>query len=311
MFSDVFAAAMIKQVYHQGMHLAEEDLLQPENACVVCGFTGFRQPVLSLQTDPKVDLLRCKCGCRSASRMPKPEVLTAYYSGYYSHGNETGYTFDDDRRFGPHLLRQLQLGPVREARILDFGGGIDAALSRSLADQLTAQGAQGVKIALVDYNADCTRNWGATTVECFPSLAGAGDDFDVVIASGIIEHIPYPHDTLLQLLHSLRPGGRAYFRTPAMSPVVKLAERIGIRLDFTFPAHVHDMGQAFWDKVLSSLGADREFSLLASRPSIVETTLRLHPLPTLASYVFKLPWYFLRGAYTLVGGWEATIARNV
>ena len=243
--------------------------------------------------------------------MPKPDVLTVYYSEYYSHGNDTGYTFDDSRRFGPHLLRQFKLGPVQNARILDYGGGIDAALSRSLADSLMAQGTQRVEIALVDYNSNCKRNWGTVTVERYGSLQAAGEGFDVVIASGIIEHIPNPHDTLLQLLHSLRPGGRAYFRTPAMSPVVRLAEHLGIRLDFTFPVHVHDMGQAFWERLLTSLGINRNFGLLVSQPSIVETTFALHPVPTLVSYVFKLPWYVLRSAYTLVGGWEATIARNV
>lgn|ERR1039458_3606493 len=301
---------MIKQVYHQGKHLSEEELLPLERACVVCGFVGGRRPVLVLQRAPRVDLLHCRCGCRSASRMPKPEVLTEYYSGYYSHGNHTGYTFDDSARFGPHLLRQLRLGSVPNARILDFGGGIDAALSRSLAAQLIAHGAERVEIALVDYNADCKRDWGQITVECCPSLAEGGDQFDVVIASGIVEHIPYPHDTLLQLLHSLRAGGRAYFRTPSMSSTVRMAERLGIRLDFTYPAHVHDLGQVFWENVLQSLGAHREHHLLVSRPSIVETTFRLHPLPTVVSHLFKLPWYFLRGAYTLVGGWEAVIARN-
>jgi len=302
---------MIKQVYHQGIHVSEEGLLPPETACVVCGFAGERRAVLLLQQDPRVDLLECGCGCRSASRMPKPEVLTSYYSSYYCHGNQTGFTFDDSTRFGPHLIRQFKLGPIRNPRILDYGGGIDAALSRSLATLLIAEGAESVEIALVDYNSSCKRDWGKTTVECYPSLEEAGDQFDVVIASGIIEHIPYPHDTLLRLLHSLRGAGRAYFRTPAMSPVVRLAERLRIRLDFTFPAHVHDMGQMFWENVLQSLGATREFELIASRPSIIETTFRLHPVPTLASHVFKLPWYFLGRTYTLVGGWEATFARKV
>lgn len=301
---------MIKQVYHQGMHLSEEELLPLERACVVCDFAGERRPVLSLQRAPRVDLLECKCGCRSASRMPKPDVLAAYYSSYYSHGNDTGYTFDESSRFGAHLLRQLKLGSVSCPRILDFGGGIAAALSRSLADELIAQGAQRVEIVLVDYNADCQRDWGQITVECCRSLDEVKDQFDIVIASGIVEHIPYPHDTLLQLLGSLRSAGRAYFRTPAMSSTVRLAERLGIRLDFTYPAHVHDLGQAFWENVLQSLGACREYHLLTSRPSIVETTFRLHPLPTVISHVFKLPWYLLRGAYTLVGGWEAVIARN-
>jgi 2-polyprenyl-3-methyl-5-hydroxy-6-metoxy-1,4-benzoquinol methylase len=308
--SENSAGIAIKYIFHEGVHLSEEDLLPPERACVICGFAGERRPVLVLQRDPTVELRLCRCGCRSASRMPKPEVLAAYYANYYSHGNETGYTFDGSARFGAHLLSQLKLGPVRNPRILDFGGGIDAALSRSLATRLIAQGAQGVEIALVDYNADCKRDWGKIMVDSHQSLDEAGEQFDVVIASGIIEHIPYPHDTLLQLLHSLRPGGRAYFRTPAMSPVVRLAERMGIRLDFTFPAHVHDLGQAFWENVLQSLGADREFELMVSRPSIVETTFRLHPVPTVVSHIFKLPWYLLRSAYTLVGGWEAVISRS-
>jgi len=132
----------------------------------------------------------------------------------------------------------------------------------------------------------------------------------VVIASGIIEHIPYPHDTLLRLMHSLRAAGRAYFRTPAMSSTVSLAGRLGIRLDFTYPAHVHDLGHVFWENVQQSLGADREYHLQLSRPSIIKTAFRLHPPRTVVSHVFKLPWYFLRGTYTLVGGWEAVIARN-
>lgn len=301
---------MIKQVYHEGMHLSEEDLLPPEGACAVCGFGGERRPVLSLQENPKVELRECRCGCRSASRMPKPDVLTHYYSSYYSHGNETGHTFDESSRFGPHLFRELRLEPIEDARILDFGGGIDAALSRSLAELLIAQGAQKVHISLVDYNANVKQDWGKIMVERCPSLEEAGDGFDIVIASGIIEHIPYPREILLRLLYSLRPGGRAYFRTPAMSPVVWLAERLGIRLDFTFPAHVHDMGQSFWEQLLVSLGVDGNFSLLASKPSIVETTFRLHPVPTLMSYVFKMPWYLLGSAYTLVGGWEATIVRK-
>jgi len=301
---------MIKQVYHQGFHLKEEDLLPPESACVVCGFSGERPSVLLLQKQPQVDLRECRCGCRTASRLPKSEVLREYYSGYYSNGNESGYTFDDRARFGQHLSRHLELAPLRNPRILDYGGGVDAALSRSLAERLTAQGAQAVEIALVDYNANCKQTWDKTTVEHYPTLEAAGEGFDVVIASGIIEHIPYPHDTLLQLLRSLRPGGRAYFRTPAMSQLVRLAGRLGIQLDFTFPVHVHDMGQMFWENLLTSLAVDREFSLLLSRPSIVETTLRMHPIPTLAAYFFKLPWYFLRNAYTLVGGWEAAFVRN-
>jgi hypothetical protein len=94
-----------------------------------------------------------------------------------------------------------------------------------------------------------------------------------------------------------------------MSSIVKLAARFGVHIDFTYPGHVHDMGQAFWENVLASLRAGSNFRLVRSRPAIVETEFRMHPSRTAVAYALKSPWWLLRGAYSMVGGWEAVIGR--
>jgi SAM-dependent methyltransferase len=299
---------MSVSVHQKGVHLSEHELLPEEAACPICAYTGNRRPVIALQRDPLVHLLECRCGCMSASRMPHAQVLSDYYSRYYSAGGSA--TFDGSDRFARHLFRLLSNGQKDHLRILDFGGGVDATISRSLARQFTDRGAGRVEIALVDYNASCQKDWGATTVECYHDLPKAGGGFDVVIASAVVEHIPYPRDVIVGLLKALRPQGRAYFRTPNVASIVQLAGRFGVHIDFTYPAHLHDMGQAFWENLPVSLGLQSDFSLLRSRPSIAETEFAVHPSRTAIAHVFKLPWLVLRNRYTMVGGWEAVIART-
>jgi hypothetical protein len=187
---------------------------------------------------------------------------------------------------------------------------MDALISRSLARQFIQQGTRSVEIALIDYNASCQREWGPVTVDCYHSLPEAtGVAFDVVIASAIVEHIPYPRDTILGLLNSLSIDGRAYFRTPAISSLIKTAALFGLRIDFAFPCHVHDMGQSFWENALAALGVPDAFRLIRSRPSIVETDFSTHPSRTVIAHAFKWPWFVLRRNYSIVGGWEAVFAR--
>jgi 2-polyprenyl-3-methyl-5-hydroxy-6-metoxy-1,4-benzoquinol methylase len=242
--------------------------------------------------------------------MPREEVLRDYYKRYYTATDGTS-TFDGSDRFSRHLFRTLGIAPKNNIRILDFGGGVDAVISRSLARRFLERGTRSVEIALVDYNASCAREWGDITVECYQRLPEAtGGGFDAVVASAIVEHIPYPRDVVLGLLNASNKGGRAYFRTPAMSSLIKAAALFGVRIDFTFPGHVHDMGQPFWENVLAVLGVSDTFRLIRSRPAIVETELLAHPSRTLIAHALKWPWFVLRRSYSMVGGWEAVIARD-
>ena len=256
-----------------------------------------------------MDLVACRCGVFSASRMPRSEVLEDYYASYYTATADTA-TFDGSVRFGAHLFGMLQSAQKGMMRILDFGGGVDATLSRSVARQFISKGTERVEIALVDSNASCARDWQAIVVDCYRDLRDAGREFDIVVASAIIEHIPYPRGVLISLLTSLRVGGAIYFRTPAVSSTIRLADRFGARLDFTYPERVHDMGQAFWEKVLPSLGLDKTFLLVRSRPSIVQADFVSHPMRAAIAHLLKWPWYIFRSHYTMVGGWEAVIIRT-
>lgn len=302
---------MTEAIYQCGAHLSHQELLPQESACPLCTFTGTRRTVITLQEDPRVDLLACPCGCMSASRMPQPQVLRDYYSRYYA--TFTGQfpaAFQNSDRLARHILRALDIKAQDNIRILDFGGGVDAPVSRAMARRLIERGTRHVGIALVDYNAFCQRDWGAITVDCYQELEEARAEFDAIVASAIVEHIPYPQAVLRTLVRSLRPGGAAYFRTPSMSSILKLGSRLGMHIDFTYPAHVHDMGQAFWDNLHLSMGSDCDWRLTRSRPAIVEADFRRHPVNAAVAFLFKLPWYALRSHYTMVGGWEAIIARG-
>jgi hypothetical protein len=204
-------------IYQKGVHLNESNLLLPETACPVCMYDGLRRPILTLQDTPRVDLLACRCGCCSASRMPKPEILQDYYACYYSATKDTA-TFDGSDRFGVHLVGMLASSQKAMMRILDFGGGVDAMLSRSIAREFISKGTDRVAIALVDCNASCPRDWDAITVDCYRDLHDVGQEFDIIVASAIIEHIPYPRGVLQALLASLRVDTLfvPFAKTPAL-----------------------------------------------------------------------------------------------
>jgi SAM-dependent methyltransferase len=302
--------------FHSGTHLEERDLRPAESACPLCSFRGERPAVLRLQSEPGISLLACaNCGGFSASRLPTDEALRAYYSKYYQQGifqDAEKVTFDEPERFAKHLVRKAKPFLKRpNPRILDFGGG-GGNLSISIARLLLEDGASHVNVVLVDYAAALARSdFQDISLECHENLTSASaTDCDLVLASGILEHIPYPQEDFARLLSALRLGGLFYARTPCVASLFHILQRIGLSGDFTYPAHVHDMGEAYWSKILRLLPPPfRHYSVIWSQPSIVETTLRKNAMRTVAAYVMKAPWRILGKRYQFVGGWEVLIRR--
>ena len=202
---------------------------------------------------------------------------------------------------------------MRGARldILDFGGG-DGSLSYYLADAFRKGAAESVRIVVVDYETQVRESFSpAISIQSAPSLDAVADaQFDVVLASAVLEHIPYPRRELVQLLNAVQPGGKFYARTPAIVPLFRILRGFGVPCDFTYPAHVHDLGPAFWGRILSFLPVEREsYRLISQGPSPVETAFRQFPLRTAAAYLLKAPGYLFRGSYPFAGGWEAVFER--
>ena len=298
--------------FHSGLHLKEDQLGPAEKACPLCLCQEPRRPAFNLQADPDVDLLSCESCCGySASRMPTAEALRSYYRDYYKEAEER-VTFDLPQRLALHIFRRaFPVVPKRTLDLLDFGGG-DADVARRIAKLLLEAGAAGVRILLVDFNAEVPPSDSSQiSLDRVDSLEGATErSFDLVIASAILEHIPHPRRDLTSLLKALRAGGVFYARTPSVVPLLKMFRFFGLRSDFTFPGHVHDLGEKFWGTILGELPLGGSIDVLDSRPALVETTLGIHPLRTVAAYLLKAPWRVLGSSYGLIGGWEVFFKRR-
>lgn len=243
--------------------------------------------------------------------MPTNETLNKYYSNYYntpdSKSSGEQVTFEEPLRLAKNLADVYRNHQDNDAvTILDFGGG-DGTISYLLAEQLISSGVQQVNITLVELNERVVKSQDdRITINKVNSISDVSHRYKFVIASAVIEHYTQPKVLLENLLKCLEPGGIFYARTPYMVPIMKLFKYFGIKIDFTFPGHVHDLGQSFWEGYFNN-EEKSQFKIIASRPSIVETTLSGNYLRTIAAYIFKAPWYVFGKLYTYVGGWEIFI----
>ena len=299
---------------HSSKHLTPAELIDRSDQCPVCLDRGPRRRVHPIQSDPDVWLLKCgRCRACSASHMPTPQCLDAYYGAYYD-GKDLKVTFPDKRRFARHICRTLDeadLGDV--VRILDFGGG-DGSLAGAIARELLARrpGRRAV-VLLVDYQPPAAEVAGeGISVSHVPTFEQIEGQYDLVVASAILEHVPEVHPVIRKLFASIAGRGYFYARTPFVAPFARVLPN----LDLSYPGHVHDMGSGFWNRVTDIFSLDARY--VSTRPSLVESLLRDDPLRTTAAYVLKLPAY-VEGALSpaarkdrlwgLVGGWEVVLRR--
>lgn len=269
-----------------------------------------------MQANPQVILLECEdCKAVTASRMPTQEALDRYYGSWYQEPihKESGeeVTFDDSARFGRHLANLVsRYQDFKRFAILDFGGG-DGSLAYSLALQLLERGAERIEILVVDYNDRTVASKDPKiVVSRVATLDEVSGTYNLVIASAIIEHLTEPKQYLKKLLESLAPGGCFYARTPYIYPLMSVLAVVGLKWDFSFPGHVHDLGQEFWERYFRKSQSLQNWQVLVSRPSLVETTLRKHAVRTMIAYLLKAPWHVFGRSYKLVGGWEVFVRKG-
>jgi SAM-dependent methyltransferase len=182
-------------------------------------------------------------------------------------------------------------------------------MAYSLAQILANRGCSSIEINVVDY-VECVASRDPR-ISIQAQRPGAPIPVaDVILASAVLEHLTDPMESLTQLFRALGRDGLLYIRTPAVAGFLELATACGRQLDFTFPAHLHDFGQRFWENILNLIPNGSEFEILHSAPSLVETDFRRHPWHTLAAHIAKAPWRVLGERYTLVGGWEIVFTRK-
>ena len=91
---------------------------------------------------------------------------------------------------------------------------------------------------------------------------------------------------------------------------MQLRPRDAVARFFPYPAHLHDLGQAFWQYCFRHRLWGETCDLVASRPAIVQASFQEHGKIALASYLAKAPWYVLGPFYPYVGGWEFVVRRG-
>lgn len=305
--------------YHRTMHLNEKQLESFDPSCPLCKSQN-RVNVGVLQKHPDINLTSCiDCQAVSASRMPTAKTLQEFYSGYYEENitfdSNKKVTFDITKRFSKHIINNVShYLDNSDISILDFGGG-DGSMAVQLANDLLSVNPTVLRISImvIDYNESLVSTENAKInidrqSEISDDLA---EQYDLTIASAIIEHLPQPRETLLKLFQSVKENGVMYSRTPYMMPFIKASSVLGIEWDFHYPSHLHDLGPLFWNRIFQNLlGKENSFKIIASQPSIVETSLKKHFRRTLAAYLFKMPWYLLGNTYKMVGGWEVFASKE-
>lgn len=295
--------------------LTDADLWAPDS-CPVCESTAPRSVIVRANESPRVDWLACSvCRGASLSRMPSDEYLDAFYKGYYdSHRRSSEVDDVIWQKLARRISKEIGLDDTgRDAlRILDFGGG-RGGVSLAIAKRLARE--RSVTVTIADRSFEQSHE--AHTehgihVEYVRSLEQAEGKFDLVIASAVLEHVPRLASVLRDLLEKIRDsGGSFYARTPYALPLRKLYSRY----DMAFPQHVHDLGPAFWNRLIDRHGIRAR--TVVSRPAIVESLIWDRPVATVAAHVLKLPGHverWLRHSpkdylWSWVGGWELFLTK--
>lgn len=304
--------------YKYDFSLSNENL-NPENIkCPICNSDDIYYE-LSLHKNPDVNLMSCSnCKISFASRFPKTEVLTKFYTNYYKNEDDA-IAHSNPKRFANHLYKTFRktISPQNEINILDFGGGsgdVSVLLAQILIkNRLTKR----VNIHIVDIiSIKSTLQNENINITFYSSLDKILDDYkyNIVLASAILEHIPQMRDIFDRILCRMQQNAVFYSRGPYMVPLAKFFNSINLNMFLAYPEHLYEnMGFEFYDNLFTKVFPEKKnnFQVIISKPSIVATTYKKGEiLETLAAYLFKAPYILFNRKYKLVGGWEVVIQRK-
>jgi SAM-dependent methyltransferase len=289
--------------------LNQNDIIDTTSFCPLCHSGVERNPVFTIQQEPLIQWLFCnECKAYSASKMPTEQFLENYYREYYEE-KQAKVTVGRPEGLARHIAQLLPDNPKQTLRLLDFGGG-DGTLVKVLAGILRQKYPEtDFKITLIDFNQEDDEEGEFFSFRSETTLAAVkNQNFDIILASAIIEHVPEAHQLLQELFDLLdTEEGALYIRTPFVSPLKKIFRGYPLK----YPMHVHDLGPSFWNRVRERYCCSLEVSV--SQPSMVASGFSGKKwLRSCVAHTFKFPArlesrlrahpidYF----WNLMGGWE-------
>jgi 2-polyprenyl-3-methyl-5-hydroxy-6-metoxy-1,4-benzoquinol methylase len=287
-------------IYHRGKFINKTEC-QKIKECPYCKSNSL-EVVKREENTSHGYWMRCeKCCLNFVNEVPYIWVLDNYYLNYYSIDSEQKVTADNPIRIAKRIYNKVSSDLIRRKdtciKILDWGGG-DGTLSVLLAGNYLKD--FKVEITNVDYHAQNNSNsvnYPNINYQAIKNLDEINEEFDLIICSAILEHVPSINENVNLLFKLLSPKGCIYFRTPYMIPFKRV---LGKFQDMTYPAHIYDIGYDFYEFIASEYGV----KTIYLGPSVIETALCQNFLRTLLSFFFKVPYIFLGRKWKFVGGVE-------
>lgn len=295
------------------MNVPESSLGEPLSRCPVCGAAEIGKPITRLQHEPKVDLVRCnRCLAGFAERMPNDAYLADLYDPAKYHSAMTSNAALT-ARCSAAIVAKFPMGNRQQIRVLDYGGGNGDLAQRILLDLRAQSPTVECRATVVDIHP--REDDGDVSFISVDQFFQTDERYDLVIASAVLEHVPQVADVIQRLFRVGGPQSLFYARAPFEAPLAKLAPGFRLR----WPRHVHDFSPEFWEHLGDWI--EVETSMIASRTSLVESTLQTRLFHTVAAHVLKAPSRIetalikpvlgYSGAFwRLVGGWEVFMLIN-
>ncbi len=224
------------------------------------------------------------CGLRFVDPQPSTDQMAALYGpSYFAHARpgEPGYDryveeFDGIRRTFDDRLRRLPRPSPSGSRLLDVGAALGLFVERA-----RAQGWQADGLEPSPWAAQYARDVLSQPVQTGTLEASRVPDgsYDVVTLWEVLEHLPDPRATLLEVHRALRPGGLLALSTPDAGSAV--ARVLGRRwLGWTkIPEHLFFFDRPTLRRLLDQAGFEiqsmRYVSLVVSRRYLLDRVARI------------------------------------
>lgn len=175
--------------------------------CYLCGSSHFSIRKGEVRDAARMQILQCdNCGLVALGNTD--HIAPGFYENSGMHGadpvpmkewlRETEW--DDQRRF--EMIKEM----LPNKRLLDFGCGAAGFIQKaqSLASEVT-----GIELE------DRVREYWAGQLNIVPSVEVAGEDFDLITAFHVVEHLSDPRAILSSLARLLKPRGRMIVEVPS------------------------------------------------------------------------------------------------
>lgn len=301
--------------YNIGCHVPTASIEVILKLCPLCGNSNTRS-VYFIQDKPFVEIRNCSnCKTSFASRYPDQDFLSGYYSNYYKgHNDDQNVTTNSAIRFARHIarisLKKLSGSYPTKFKVLDYGGG-DGSIGVEVAKILITKRSINVDVDVFENQSSLYGVDKRTDCNYFFEIGELSSEYNLIIASGVLEHVRNPLEVLITMVDRLADGGMIYIRTPYILPTYRLLKFFGFKQDFGYPAHFYDFSPRSWQNISEILMKKYPtISIYRTGASPSEVGMSKKPFLGLVTVLLKLPTNLGLKNWPFCGGYEVVLRKG-